>query len=71
MNLRKFYNKLKCFLFGKLKCFLFGHEPYVSEKWYTWITVCRKGGKRRGKGVHRKWHKKVHCARCGKLLKQK
>lgn len=61
--MRNFYNKLICFLYG--------HIPYVSERWYTWINLNRKGGKKKGKGIYKRWHKKIHCMRCGKLLKYK
>lgn len=57
-------------IINKITCLINGHIPYVYEEWYTWITLNRKGGKKHGKGVYKKKHKKYYCARCGKFLKK-
>lgn len=59
---------------NKIVCFFCGHDEWKDE-WYSEYHICvnRKGGKRRGAGVHkyRNKHYKVYCLRCGKVLKKK
>ena len=56
----------------KIRCFIFGHKPYeVTTVLECRISLNRKGGKKRGAGVHkyRRKRNRYYCSCCGRRIK--
>ena len=61
-------------IWNKIVCFFLGHDVYRC-RWHTeyYISLKRKGGKKRNRGKvrHKHSHHEDICLRCGKILKKK